>query len=251
MRAVLWDMDGTIADTEELHFHAWQETLGAYGIEYDYATFIADFGRNNGEILTRILGDDGGPDRVAEVAHRKEAHFRNLLPHHSVPLLAGVPHWLNALKQARVRQVVSSSGTMSNIAAVITKLEIGDYFMGLMSGYQLPRGKPHPAIFLNSAAALAVSPADCIVIEDSMSGIEAARRAGMACIAVGKVIENPALLRLLDQVHGQPCLTFTSLEDVTWTDFERLWDAPHSVDAAWKQHPAPDSTDDLPAPEEL
>ena len=122
---------------------------------------------------------------------------------------------------------------MSNISAIVAKLEIGDYFMALMSGYRLPRGKPHPAIFLNSAAAVGVTPADCIVIEDSLVGVEAARRAGMPCLAVGRLAQTPAFGHLLDSIHGLPCLGLASLADLRWSQVEELWDAPHSVDIAW------------------
>ncbi|MGL4650706.1 MAG: HAD family hydrolase [Caldilineaceae bacterium] len=230
MRTVLWDMDGTIADTEELHFLAWQETMSAYGIDYTYESFLGDFGRNNSEILSRIFAVEPGHAKVREVATRKEKAFRDLLPHHRVPLLPGVEELLATLERHGVRQVVSSSGTMANIAGVITQLGIGDRFMGLMSGYRLPRGKPHPALFLNSAAAVGVTPGDCLVIEDSLVGIEAARRAGMASVAVGKITSNPALAALLDELHGRPCLTKDSLANLTWDELESLWAAPHSTD---------------------
>jgi beta-phosphoglucomutase len=233
MRTVLWDLDGTIADTEEIHYYAWQKTMKAHDVVYDYPTFVADFGKNNSEILYGIFGADAH-DLMREVADEKESTFRALLPHAELRLMPGVRGWLEELQRASVRQVVSSSGTMANIAAIITKLEVGDYFMGLMSGYKLPRGKPHPALFLNSAAAVGVSPADCIVMEDSISGVEAARRAGMACVAVGSISRSPRLDTLLAQVHGQPCLRADSLEEVTWEHLEMLWDAPHSVDAAWE-----------------
>jgi beta-phosphoglucomutase len=104
--------------------------------------------------------------------------------------------------------------------------------MGLMSGYRLPRVKPHPALFLNSAAAVGSNVSDCIVIEDSIVGIEAARRAGMACIAAGKISRSPDLAALLDELHGRPCLPVESLDEVTWEKLEALWAAPHSVDRA-------------------
>ncbi len=223
MRTVLWDMDGTIADTEELHYRSWHETMATVGIDYGYETFLADFGKNNGEILRRELGVDATLAAIVDVSKRKERSFREMVARETVPLLPGVAYWLAELKEAGVRQVVSSSGAMANIAALVAHLQVGDYFLALMSGYSLPRGKPHPAIFLNSAAAVGVTPAHCIVVEDSRAGIEAARRAGMASIAVGKIAEGDGLQQLLNQIPGQTCLPAPSLANVTWADFDALW----------------------------
>lgn len=223
MRAILWDMDGTLADTEEIHFRAWQQALAEYDAAYSYSAFLADFGRNNSEILRDLFGAAATPDLIKRISRRKEEIFRSLLPGSSLHLMPGVDLWLERFQVAGVRQVVSSSGTMANISALVATLGIGDYFMSLMSGYSLPRGKPHPAIFLNSSAAVGATPAECIVIEDSLAGIEAARRAGMGCIAVGKIAGSSQLQRLLMAVDGEPCLSALTLEGMAWEQLNGLW----------------------------
>jgi HAD superfamily hydrolase (TIGR01509 family) len=231
MRAVLWDLDGTLAGTDELHFRAWRRVLADHGLDYDYAGFLADFGRNNSDLLRNLFGPQVTVAWMSEVAERKEAVYRALLATEDAPLLPGVADWLAAFQAEGVLQVVSSSGPMANIAAVIAKLGIGDSFSALMSGLRLPRGKPHPALFLRSAAAVGVTPADCIVIEDSLPGIEAARRAGMGCIAAGQIVANPRLDRLLAEVPGQPCLPVRDLTRLRWAQVEELWQAARSLDA--------------------
>jgi HAD superfamily hydrolase (TIGR01509 family) len=227
----MWDLDGTLAGTEELHFQAWRNILADHGLDYGYDSFLADFGRNNFDLLRILFGAEVSLDWMREVGNRKEAVYRDLLAAQDVPLLPGVAAWLAAFQAAGVLQVVSSSGTMANIAAVVTKLQIGDYFVALMSGYQLPRSKPHPAIFLNSAAAIGATPADCIVIEDSLAGIEAARRAGMASIAVGQLAAGPRLARLLAEVPGEPCLAVEDLTRISWAQVEQLWQSARAVGA--------------------
>jgi len=99
-------------------------------------------------------------------------------------MAAGVRRWLEWAKAEGIRQVVASSGEMANIAAIVTALEIGNYFDALVSGAFLPRSKPDPAIFLQAAGAAGVAPERCLVVEDGVVGIEAARRAGMRCLAL-------------------------------------------------------------------
>lgn len=225
MDTVLWDLDGTLADTEELHFQSWQVTLAHYQVTYDRAAFLAGFGRSNRTILSELFQVAPTNPIVDEVASAKEAAYRALLPDVEVALLPGVATWLDTFAAAGARQVVASSGPMANIAAVVTKLAIGDYFHSLMSGAPLPRGKPAPDLFLNAAAAVTASPSQCIVIEDSIHGVEAARRAGMRCIVVGKLATAPDLAARLAATPGPAILPAPSLADLSWPVPETLWRA--------------------------
>ena len=222
MATILWDLDGTIADTEELHARAWQRILNDYHVDYDQEEFLANFGRSNRAIISEMFDVEPDAPLVEEVSTNKEALFRSLLPAADLQLLPGVAEWLAAFQEAGRQQVISSSGPMANIAAVVTKLEIGDYFSTLVSGANLPHGKPHPAIFLRSAAAADTLPTACLVIEDSTHGIAAARRAAIPSVAVGKLATDPALATLLAQEPGPDCLPLTSLTDLDWHAVQRL-----------------------------
>lgn len=223
MRAVLWDMDGTIADSEETHFRAWQVSLEQYGITYSFEDFIADFGRSNSELLPDLLGVEPGAELVDRVSREKEATFRRLAREWGLQLLPGIAGWLERFRAEGVHQVVSSSGPMANIVASVDILGLGDYFVSLMSGATLPKSKPDPAIFLNSAAAVGAAPHECIVVEDSIHGVEGAMRAGMGSIAVGKVADNDRLRQLFESANGVNCLAARDMSDVTWEALDALW----------------------------
>lgn len=223
MRTVLWDMDGTIADSEQVHFQAWQMTLQQYGVTYTFAEFIADFGRSNGELLPALLEVEPGAELVQAVSREKEANFRRLAREQGLHPLPGVVAWLERFQAEGVQQVVSSSGPMANIAAQVDILDIGDYFLALMSGATLPKSKPDPTIFLNSAVAVRSQPHECIVVEDSIHGVEGARRAGMGSIAVGKVARSAALDQLLDTAQGTGYVAVDTMEEVSWASCEDLW----------------------------
>jgi len=192
VRTVIWDMDGTIADSAALHFRAWQATMLRYGIEYPYQLFIDSFGRNNAEILAEQL-DKPDAATIAAISLEKEATYRSLVTPETLRPNPGVLDLLEGLRRDGITQIVGSSGPMANIAAMVRAMDIGDFFLALVTGTHLPKGKPDPAIFLRCAAVAGVSPGECLVIEDSIHGIEAAQRAGMRSIAIGALADDAAL----------------------------------------------------------
>ncbi len=229
MRTVLWDLDGTIADTEVLHFHAWQETVIKYDVSYPYKRFKAECGMRNGDILPNLLHVAADSPLISEVATAKEAAFRRLVRAEGLQALPGVMTWLQRFRAEGVKQALSSSAPMANIAVMVDTLDIGDFFLALVSGAELAKSKPHPAIFLNSAAALNVKPAACLVIEDSIHGIQAAQSAGMGSVAVGTVTQLPELTEMLhggpESSDGPAVASVASLEALTWPMCQSIWES--------------------------
>jgi HAD superfamily hydrolase (TIGR01509 family) len=187
-RGVLWDMDGVLVDTGEFHFQAWEGLLPEYGLPFNRELFNATFGMNNYGIVKALLGREPDPRLVDEIAARKEERLRRFVQGH-VTLLPGAADWLNRLKAGGWRQAVASSSPLENIHAILGSLRLDAFFDALVSGADLP-GKPEPALFLSGAHALTVSPKRCVVVEDAIAGVEAAKRGGMKCIAV--LTTNPA-----------------------------------------------------------
>ena len=183
LSAVLWDMDGVLADSGDAHFAAWRGLLAERGTAVSRRQFDDTFGMANDLIVAEWFGEALTSDERRALGLRKEERFRGLLAG-NVRLLPGVTAWLERFQGWRWRQAVASSGEMANVAAVVAHLGIGNYFDALLSGAFLPRSKPDPTVFLHAAAALGSAPHECLVIEDGVPGVEAARRAGMLCIAV-------------------------------------------------------------------
>ena len=182
IRAVLWDMDGVLADTGEVHYQSWMKTLGGAGIPFDRETFRRTFGMNNSGLLEFTLGYPLESDRLNEISERKEAIFRQEI-RGRVRLFPGAKEWLERLRGSGIRQAVASSAPQENIEVLVDELGIRLYFDALVSAYHMP-GKPDPAVFLEAARQLHTPPQNCLVVEDAIAGVEAARRAGMRCIAV-------------------------------------------------------------------
>lgn len=180
--AILWDMDGVLADSTRLHYLSWVNTFEKRGVEITYEMFTRTFGRNNRAVLTDILGRPPTEDELEEIAEEKEIWFREHIPG-NIDLLPGVLDWLQRFQAWGLGQAVASSAPQENIELLVDTLAIRSYFGGLVSAAKLP-GKPNPAVFLEAAKCLRTMPENCVVMEDAPAGVEGARRGGMKCIAV-------------------------------------------------------------------
>lgn len=210
--AVLWDMDGVLVDTGEYHFKAWKDTLQEYDIHYSRDTFRSTFGMNNRGLLQRVLGDRYTTALYRSISHQKEKTFREMIQG-KIRLLPGVLPLLEDLQRSKIPQAIASSAPIENIRAIITELELQPFFQAVTSASHMP-GKPDPTVFLSTANELEVPAENCIVIEDAVTGVEAAHRAGMKCIAV--TTTNP----IKDLKHAD--LIVETLSGLDLEDLSRL-----------------------------
>ena len=183
-KAVLWDLDGTLVDSEEYHWLSWRDAMRAEGIELSYEKFLASFGQRNDRILGTWLGADVDPERVRAIGNAKEAEYRRLAETHGLKPLPGAREWLVALRAAGWKQAIASSAPFKNVETMLHVLELTDYLDAFISAEDVTRGKPDPQVFLTAAAKLCVPPSRCVVVEDAAAGIEGARRGGMKSIGV-------------------------------------------------------------------
>lgn len=198
-RAALWDLDGVVVDTGEFHYLAWTEVLAEAGLPFSRQFFQATFGMNNAGILKALLGHEPPADQLKYISERKEERFRQIIHGRARPL-PGVLEALRWFKRHGFKQAIASSAPPANIDFLIDELGLRDQFEALVSGYDLP-GKPAPDVFLLAARRLATNPIDCLVIEDAVAGVAAAKSAGMTCLAVTNT--NPAeKLQQADRVVG-------------------------------------------------
>jgi beta-phosphoglucomutase len=182
LEGVLWDMDGVQVDTGEFHFQAWKATLQDYDVPFSRETFRQTFGMNNKGILKLLLGERYTEELYVRISDQKEENFRRAI-RGQVQLLPGVKPLIQALNDVGIPQAIASSAPQENIGAIIAELKIKPYFKTVISAARMP-GKPDPSVFLTAARELGANPKGCVVIEDAISGVEAAQRAGMKCVAV-------------------------------------------------------------------
>jgi HAD superfamily hydrolase (TIGR01509 family) len=184
--AVLWDLDGTLVDSEEYHWRAWKETLDHEGISITRQDFLSSFGQRNDAILHGWLGKDAGAQRIERIGNAKEVRYRELVRREGLAPLPGAAEWVERLHDQGWLQAIASSAPRLNVEAVLDALRFRPWFQASVSAEDVQAGKPDPQVFLVAASRLGAAPRSCIVVEDARAGIEAARRAEMRSIGVGK-----------------------------------------------------------------
>jgi beta-phosphoglucomutase len=211
-KAVLWDLDGTLIDSEEFHWQSWRETMRPEGVDLTYAQFLASFGQRNDRILPAWLGPDVDVARIRRIGEDKEAEYRRLAETHGLTPLPGARDWLAMLRATGWKQSIASSAPRVNVDMMLRVAGLEEYFDATVSADDVTIGKPDPQVFLKAAEKLAVPPARCIVVEDAPAGVEAAQRAGMRSVGVTKNGQLPA------------DLVVRSLADLPPDTFDRLLD---------------------------
>lgn len=210
-KAILWDMDGVLADTSQLHFKTWERVLNQQGIPFDRQKFHRIFGLKNRDLLPYLANEPLEPHWIDWISDQKELAFRQSLP--GLQPLPGVVDWLRRFNSWGWKQAVASSAPPENVEDLVDVLGIRDYFDALVTPGELP-GKPDPAVFLKASQQLAIPVSYCIVIEDSIPGIEAAKHAGMFCIAVTTTNPPEALTQADIVVETMDQLTIEQVESL-------------------------------------
>ncbi len=182
LRAAIFDMDGVIVDSHPAHKKTWRKFLESLGKEIDeeHLNFIME-GRKRDEILRYFLGELSD-EQVRALGRQKEQLFREESP--DMKTIEGLREFLQQLSEAKIRLAVASSGSNGRVNYVLDLLDLRNYFQAIVTGDQVTYGKPDPTIFRLACEQLCVRPSETLVFEDSVSGIRAAKAAGMRCVGV-------------------------------------------------------------------
>lgn len=207
-RAFIFDMDGTLVDNMRFHTEAWRTLIEENGLEFDEHKFLVETaGQTNREIIPGVFGAMSN-ERLSELALRKEELYREAYLPHRTPV-NGLEDFLNASRDEGIVMAVSTAASPANMAFILDGLDLRKYFGAITTAADVKRGKPDPEIFLKSADALGVEPANCIVFEDAFFGFEAAHRAGMRSVGITTVNAADAILECHSVVEAHS--DFTSI----------------------------------------
>ncbi|MGJ3241108.1 MAG: HAD family hydrolase [Anaerolineae bacterium] len=206
IRGIIFDMDGVIADTDELHYRTWQRLAEEEGIDFSREKYLRMSGvghEQNAQTFAEHVDIDEAT--LAEWMRRKQAYYVELREQINDDVI--MPGTLALIQQAKEANLSLAVGSSSrNARPVLEKLKLLDEFEVIGDGYTVKHLKPAPDIFLWVAGALRLAPWHCLVLEDAPAGVTSARRAGCYVVGVGE--------RDLNNAHQQ----VTSLADVSLDD---------------------------------
>lgn len=200
IKAVIFDMDGVIVDSEPIHFESDQLTLKHFGIEASHEELNQYVGVSN-PVMWAEMKEKYNLAEYVETLLEKQSYYKNyLFGIKKLEPIAGIPDLLAEIKNAGAKLGLASSSNRDFIEMVLMNLGIMDYFDMIVSGDEVKKSKPDPEIFLKAAGNLKVNPEDCLVIEDSRHGVKAAILAGMKCIGFHNPNSGAQDLSLADTV---------------------------------------------------
>lgn len=181
-RALIFDMDGTLIASTHADYTAWKRLFEDYGKQFSYEEYIPAIGIKSNDLAKRILNIEGEALKMA--LQKKLLYFDEVVAKDGLHAIPFAVELLSHLKQQNLKLALATSSRRVKMEKVMQQLGLLHFFEVIVTGEEVVHGKPAPDIFLLAAKKLDVDPADCIVFEDAVRGVEAAKNAGMYCIAI-------------------------------------------------------------------
>jgi alpha,alpha-trehalose phosphorylase len=196
VKAVLFDLDGVITDTAELHYRAWKTLAEKYGLSFDRAMSSRMSGRSRSDSLDLMLAENNASwtqeQKDAAADEKNKIYVDSLSALTPEDILPGITKFIGGLKEHGVKCILASASR--NAPLVLEKLGLAACFAAVVDPSQLQKGKPEPDIYLKAAELSGEWYTDCVGIEDAQSGIDAIKKAGIRAVGVGKNLRGADIL---------------------------------------------------------
>lgn len=182
-KAVIFDMDGTLIESTEADFLAWERLFADYGKTLTYQQYLPMLGIKSVYVIRDYLGvtDKGEVERCLQT---KWKYFVEVIDKNGMKEVEGALEFVKKFRQVPMKVALATSSRRPKVDLIMAQLGFINYFDAIVSGDEVERSKPAPDIFIRAAEKLQMPPADCIVIEDAVNGVTAANKAGMKCVAI-------------------------------------------------------------------
>lgn len=195
MRAVIFDQDGLMFDTERISVEAWDLAGAEFGVHLEEAFLCTVRGMNHHDMKKRFFEVFGDSVDFETFRARKQQIFFRLVRERTVPVKPGLLELLEYLRQQGYKIALASASRKEYTLANIKEAGVEPYFRFIITGDMVKQAKPDPEMFLTAAAALGEPPEQCIVLEDSLNGVEAGLRGGFCTIMVPDLTQPDETLR--------------------------------------------------------
>lgn len=200
LKGVIFDLDGTLTFTEELHYKAFAAIFKEHGIDFTYEEEITKYaGSGSKNIFTKVFQDRGKnvSDVEIEKCHAKKKElYKKIVQDNEIPVVEGARELVEKIHDLGVKKIIATGNSdISAVHLVLEKAKLLKYFPDILSIKEVPRGKPFPDVFLEAAKRMGCEPWECVVFEDSINGVEAAFAAGITCIALETSTHREDLLK--------------------------------------------------------
>ena len=183
-KAVIFDMDGVIVDSEHLSLDAFGKALSLFGINIDQEDIDYSCGLSDKNIIEYMEKKYNKKIDFDLYTRKKAEFYRENVQEKGIHPFPKVREFIKMLEEKGIKYIIASSGNRRKIQYNLEKIGMTDLFEEILSGEDFDKSKPNPAIFLTAAHRLGVKPSGCLVIEDSINGVKAAKNARMKCIAI-------------------------------------------------------------------
>lgn len=213
MKAVIFDLDGTIVYSHPTHFRAYELLFKDFGITWTFREFNDMFAGTGAPTIIRVILERNGikNEDIPALVKKKRDLFNALLKEKSLETVKGFHEFLDGLNKDGMARAIASGSNRQNIIKMLENIDVLNHFPFIVSGEEVPNPKPSPDIFLAAAKLIGVDPVDCLVMEDTAHGVLAAKAAGMKCIALSTSLD-PA--RLKEAGADKVVADYTEIEDI-------------------------------------
>lgn len=200
LKGIIFDMDGTITLTEDFHHRAFAQVFKKFGVDYDSEDHVRRFaGAGSEQTFKTIFAEHGiqvsEEDLAKRIAEKKELYTK-IVQDTGIPTVPGVHEFVRRIQEKGLKKIIATGNSnLDAVRFILKKVGLVEYFPDILSIKEVGRGKPFPDVFLEAAKRMRCAESECVVLEDAINGVQAAKAAGIRCIAFETTTGKAELLK--------------------------------------------------------